>query len=354
MENKSVTLAAQVLAPAVSEIRSLLEASRKNVAQQVNQELLSTYWKIGEVVVRCEQNDSIRAAYGEKTLSQLSRALTKELGKGFSRSNVYNMRQFYLSYPIFQTVSGKLSWSHYCELLSISDKEKRSFYEKEAVNSGWSVREMKRQVESSLFERLLLSRGDANKEQVLALAEKGVDYTKPEDIIKDPYVFDFLTLQADAVERDIENQLVAHITRFLLELGKGFAFLGRQYALQVNGRDYFLDLLFYHARLKCYVVIELKAGAFKPEYVGKLNFYLSAVDDLLRTEGDQPTIGLILCKDKDHLDVEYALRDIHKPMGVSSFITKDIPLDVQSQLPSVQEIEDELKALGHGGAGAVE
>ena len=172
--------------------------------------------------------------------------------------------------------------------------------------------------------------------------------------LKDPYVFDFLTLQADAVERDIENQLVAHITRFLLELGKGFAFLGRQYALQVNGRDYFLDLLFYHARLKCYVVIELKAGAFKPEYVGKLNFYLSAVDDLLRTEGDQPTIGLILCKDKDHLDVEYALRDIHKPMGVSSFITKDIPLDVQSQLPSVQEIEDELKALGHGDEGAVE
>ena len=166
MENKSAAPVAQVLVPAVSEIRSLLEASRKNVAQQVNQELLSTYWKIGEVVVRCEQNDSIRAAYGEKTLSQLSRALTKELGKGFSRSNVYNMRQFYLSYPIFQTVSGKLSWSHYCELLSISDKEKRSFYEKEAVNSGWSVRELRRQMESSLFERLLLSRGDANKEQV--------------------------------------------------------------------------------------------------------------------------------------------------------------------------------------------
>ena len=136
MENKSAAPVAQVLVPAVSEIRSLLEASRKNVAQQVNQELLSTYWKIGEVVVRCE--------YGEKTLSQLSRALTKELGKGFSRSNVYNMRQFYLSYPIFQTVSGKLNWSHYCELLSISDKDKRSFYEKEAVNAGWSVREMKR------------------------------------------------------------------------------------------------------------------------------------------------------------------------------------------------------------------
>ena len=186
LENKPVTPAAQALAPAVSEIRALLETSRKNIAQQVNQELLSTYWKIGEVIVRYEQNDSVRAAYGEKTLLQLSKALTKELGKGFSRSNIYNMRQFYLSYPIFQSVTGKLSWTHYCELLSISDKDKRSFYEKEAVNAGWSVREMKRQIESSLFERLLLSRGDANKVQVLALAEKGVDYAKPEDIIKDP------------------------------------------------------------------------------------------------------------------------------------------------------------------------
>lgn len=172
----------------------MLETSRKNVAQQVNQELLSTYWKIGEVIVRYEQNDSVRAAYGEKTLLQLSKALTKELGRGFSRSNLRNMRLLYLNYPICQTVSGKLSWSHYCELLSISDKKKRSFYEKEAVNAGWSVREMKRQIDSSLFERLLLSRSDANKEQVLALAEKGVDYTKPEDIIKDPYVFEFLGL----------------------------------------------------------------------------------------------------------------------------------------------------------------
>ena len=191
MENKPVTPAAQALAPAVSEIRALLETSRKNIAQQVNQELLSTYWKIGEVIVRYEQNDSVRAAYGEKTLLQLSKALTKELGRGFSRSNLQNMRLLYLNYPICQTVSGKLSWSHYCELLSISDKDKRSFYEKEAVNAGWSVREMKRQIDSSLFERLLLSRSDANKEQVLALAEKGVDYAKPEDIIKDPYVFEF-------------------------------------------------------------------------------------------------------------------------------------------------------------------
>lgn len=151
MENKSVTLAAQVLAPAVSEIRSLLEASRKNVAQQVNQELLSTYWKIGEIVVRCEQNDSIRAAYGEKTLPQLSKVLTKELGKGFSRSNLQNMRLLYLNYPICQTLSGKLSWSHYCELLTIADPDKYSFYEKNTINSDWSIRELKWQISTSLY-----------------------------------------------------------------------------------------------------------------------------------------------------------------------------------------------------------
>ncbi len=155
-------------------------------------------------------------------------------------------------------------------------------------------------------------------------------------------MFDFLTLSQRAVERDVENQLVSNITRFLLELGKGFAFLGRQYPLEVNNRSYFLDLLFYHTRLKCYVVVELKTGEFKPEYVGKINFYLSAVDDLLRGEGDQPSIGLILCKDKTRLDVEYALRDVNKPIGVSSFITKEIPIDIQTQLPTVAEIEEEL------------
>ena len=219
MENKSVTLAAQVLAPAVSEIRSLLEVSRKNVAQQVNQELLSTYWKIGEIVVRCEQNDSIRAAYGEKTLSQLSRALTKELGKGFSRSNVYNMRQFYLSYPIFQTVSGKLSWSHYCELLSISDKDKRCFYEKECINAKWSFRELKRQIDSSLFER----------------------------IIED----------------------------FLLELGNGVMFVGTQQRVTINNTHYYVDMVFYNKIFRAYVLIELKAKKLTPEAAGQINMYLN-------------------------------------------------------------------------------
>lgn len=319
MENKSVTLAAQVLAPAVSEIRSLMEASHKNIAQQVNQELLSTYWKIGEVVVRCEQNDSIRAAYGEKTLSQLSRALTKELGKGFSRSNVYNMRQFYLSYPIFQTVSGKLSWSHYCELLSISDKE---FYEKEAVNSGWSVRELRRQMESSLFERLLLSRGDANKEQVLALAEKGVDYTNPEDIIKDPYVFEFLGLPEEKpfLESDLEAALVRQIEDFLLELGRGFMFVGTQQRVTVNNTHYYVDMVFYNKILHAYVLIELKTTKLTPEAAGQINMYLNYYAAEVNDPEDNPPIGIILCTDKDSVAAEYALGGLSNQIFASRYV----------------------------------
>jgi len=224
-------------------------------------------------------------------------------------------------------------------LAKVKSVELVLLYAKACAEHGWSRTVLEWQIEQRFHERAGQAVG--NFAQTLPTPQSEL----VQQSLKDPYVFDFLTLSAQAVERDIENQLVAQITRFLLELGKGFAFLGRQYPLVVNGRDYFLDLLFYHTRLKCYVVIELKAGEFKPEYVGKLNFYLSAVDDQLRSEGDQPTIGLILCKDKDKLDVEYALRDINKPMGVSSFITKDIPLSVQSQLPTVQEIESELTAL---------
>ena len=175
----------------ILEIRELLENARKNVAQQVNTQLLTTYWNIGRIIVEYEQQNQIRADYGKQTLKELSKELTREFGKGFSRSNLQNMRAFYLAYEKCQTVSGKLSWSHYCELLSITDENKRSFYEKESVNSGWSVRELKRQIDSSLYERLLLSSEDVNKEKVLSLAQKGVEISQPADIIRDPYVFEF-------------------------------------------------------------------------------------------------------------------------------------------------------------------
>ena len=213
----------------VHEIGDLLAAARNTVARQVNSELLSTYWNIGRIIAEYEQTVPERADYGKQTLKELSKALTAEFGKGFSRANLYNMhnmRQFYLSYEKVQSVTGKLTWTHYCELLTISDPDKRSFYEKEAVNANWSVRELKRQIDSSLFERLLLSRGDANKEQVLALAEKGIEIAEPADLIRDPYVFEFLGIPEDKpmLESDLERALVQQIEKFLLELGRGFMF----------------------------------------------------------------------------------------------------------------------------------
>lgn len=193
----------------ISEIRDVLITARSNVAHQVNSELLSAYWNIGRIIVEHEQGSNERAVYGKDTMKQLSRALTKEFGRGFSLSNVYNMRQFYLDYPKFQSLTGKLTWTHYCELMSISDRDRRSFYEKECERSGWSVREMKRQISTSLFERLLLSDGKANKEKVYELATKGQELTMPEDIVKDPYVFEFLGIPENkpVLESDLERRL---------------------------------------------------------------------------------------------------------------------------------------------------
>ena len=338
----------------LEDIKRRIQSAQVRAVLAANTELLQLYWDIGRQLAQWQKERDWGTAVVEQMATDLQSAYPGI--KGFSRPSLFAMRQFYAflspRFGQFEFVSQpvrQIPWGHIRTLLvKVKSVDEALLYAQACVDNGWSRSVLTLQIEQRYHERI----GQAASNFAKALPAPQSELVQQS--LKDPYVFDFLTLQADAVERDIENQLVAHITRFLLELGKGFAFLGRQYALQVNGRDYFLDLLFYHARLKCYVVIELKAGAFKPEYVGKLNFYLSAVDDLLRTEGDQPTIGLILCKDKDHLDVEYALRDIHKPMGVSSFITKDIPLDVQSQLPSVQEIEDELKALGHGDEGAVE
>ena len=338
----------------LEDIKRRIQSAQTRAVLAANTELLQLYWDIGRQLAQWQKERDWGTAVVEQMATDLQSAYPGI--KGFSRPSLFAMRQFYAflspRFGQFEFVSQpvrQIPWGHIRTLLvKVKSVDEALLYAQACVDNGWSRSVLTLQIEQRYHERI----GQAASNFAKALPAPQSELVQQS--LKDPYVFDFLTLQADAVERDIENQLVAHITRFLLELGKGFAFLGRQYALQVNGRDYFLDLLFYHARLKCYVVLELKAGAFKPEYVGKLNFYLSAVDDLLRTEGDQPTIGLILCKDKDHLDVEYALRDIHKPMGVSSFITKDIPLDVQSQLPSVQEIEDELKALGHGDEGAVE
>ena len=310
------------IVPVVKEIRSILDTARNNAAQQVNNELLFAYWNIGRIICEFEQTMPERADYGKQTLRELSKELTKEFGKGFSVSNIQFMRRFYQSYQIQQTVSVKLSWSHYCELLSISDADKRSFYEKEAVNSKWSVRELKRQIESSLFERLLLSRGEVNKAQVLALALNGNEISTPADIIRDPYVFDFLGLPEDKpfMESDLERALVQQIEKFLLELGRGFMFVGTQQRVTFANHHYYVDMVFYNKILRSYVLIELKTTKLMPEAVGQLNMYLNYYANEVNDEDDNPPIGIILCTDKGNFDVQYALGGLSNQIFASKYV----------------------------------
>ena len=297
--------------PLVQEIRELVKNARTTVAQQVNTQLLSTYWQIGRAIVEYEQQSQLRAEYGKQTLKELAKELTRELGKGFSRSNLQNMRAFYLAYEKCQTVSGKLSWSHYCELLSISDANKRSFYEKEAVNSNWSVRELKRQIDSSLYERLLLSNGDANKE-----------INQPADIIRDPYVFEFLGVPENKpmLESDLEKALVAQIEKFLLELGRGFMFVGTQQRVTLNNTHYYVDMVFYNKILRAYVLIELKTTKLTPEAAGQLNMYLNYYAAEVNDPDDNPPIGIILCTEKDSVAAEYALGGLSNNIFASRYV----------------------------------
>lgn len=306
----------------ILEIRELLENARKNVAQQVNTQLLTTYWNIGRIIVEYEQQNQIRADYGKQTLRELSKELTREFGKGFSRSNLQNMRAFYLAYEKCQTVSGKLSWSHYCELLSITDENKRSFYEKESINSGWSVRELNRQIDSSLYERLLLSSGDANKEKVLSLAQKGIEINQPADIIRDPYVFEFLGVPENKpiLESDLEKALVVQIEKFLLELGRGFMFVGTQQRVTLNNTHYYVDMVFYNKILRAYVLIELKTKKLTPEAAGQFNMYLNYYAAEVNDPDDNPPIGIILCTEKDSIAAEYALGGLSNNIFASRYV----------------------------------
>lgn len=322
----------------MNEIREILQSARQRVAIQVNTELLSTYWNIGKIIVEHEQENQERADYGKQTLKQLSKELTKEFGKGFSVSNLQFMRRFYQCYQIQQTVSVKLSWSHYCELLTISDADKRSFYEKETVNSGWSVRELKRQLSTSLYERLLLSEGKANKETVLSLAEKGIEMATPLDIIKDPYVFEFLGVPENKpmLESDLEKALVAQIEKFLLELGRGFMFVGTQQRITLNNTHYYVDMVFYNKILRAYVLIELKTTKLTPEAAGQLNMYLNYYAAEVNDEHDNPPIGIILCTDKDSVAAEYALGGLSNNIFASRYV---------SYIPNKEQLIAQVEAV---------
>ena len=322
----------------VQEIKELLSGARQRTAVQVNTELLSTYWNIGRIIVEHEQNSQERAAYGKQTLKEVSKELSEEFGKGFSVSNIQFMRRFYLTYQIQQTVSVELSWSHYCELLTISDDDKRRFYEKEAINSGWSIRELKRQISTSLYERLLLSDGKANKEKVLALAEKGIEMARPADMIKDPYVFEFLGLPENKplMERELEKALVEQIEKFLLELGRGFMFVGTQQRVTLNNTHYYVDMVFYNKILSAYVLIELKMVKLMPEAVGQLNMYLNYYATEVNDEHDNPPIGIILCTDKDSVAAEYALGGLSNNIFASRYV---------SYIPNKEQLIAQVEAV---------
>ena len=303
------------------QIAELIQSARKQVATQVNTALLVTYWNVGRIIVEDEQKSEHRAEYGKQVLKELSKRLTKAFGKGFSRSNLHWMRELYIKYPICQTLSNKLSWSHYCELLTISDDDKRSFYEQECIDAHWSFRELKRQIESSLFERLLLSDGQANKEKVMQLASKGIEMNQPSDIIKDPYVLEFVGVPENKplMESDLERMLVRGIEDFLLELGRGFMFVGTQQRVTLNNTHYYVDMVFYNKILKAYVLIELKRTKFTPEAAGQLNMYLNYYATEVNDEGDNPPIGIILCTDKDSLTAEYALGGLSNQIFASKY-----------------------------------
>ena len=305
----------------IQEIKDVILSSRKKVAYEVNNTMLNAYWNVGRIIVENEQNGNIKAEYGKQVMKELSKELRKILGTGFSVSNLFNMRKLYITYPKFQTVSGKLSWSHYCELLSIENIDERNFYENECINSNWSVRELKKQLETSLFERLLLSEGKKNKKKVYELAKVGQTLNTPLDVLKEPYVFEFLGVKENkpVLEKDLEQKLVKHIEDFLLELGKGFMFVGTEQRITLGNTHYYVDMVFYNKILKCYVLIDLKIGQMKAEYAGQMNMYLNYYNEEINDKEDNKPIGIILCKSKKDIAIDYALGGLSNNVFASTY-----------------------------------
>lgn len=319
----------------ISDIGRTLQSAKENAYKAINRELVKANWEIGRYIVDFEQKGELKAEYGSALLSNLSRDLKINYGKGFGKSNLYLFRQFYLKYPIFQTVSGKLSWSHYAELLTISDEVSRSFYEKQCINDNWSYRELKRQVDSSLFQRLALSK---DKKGVLDLSKKGQVIQNIEDTIKDPYVFEFLNVPSVSIikERALEQKLVNNLQTFLLELGKGFSFISRQYKITIDNEHYFIDLVFYHRILKCFVLIDLKIKKVRHQDIGQMNLYLNYFIEEENFEGDNPPIGIIIAADKHDLLVKYATGGLSNKIFVSKY---------QLYLPDQEMLTNKVKQI---------
>jgi predicted nuclease of restriction endonuclease-like (RecB) superfamily len=324
----------------ISELKSKIHAAHRKIAYSINSQLLEMYWEIGKDISEKQE----KSKWGSKFIEQIAIELKHEFPeiKGFSRRNIYAIIQWYRFYSTkYQFVPqcvAQIPWGHNRLIITkIKNIDEAEFYCNETIKNGWDRDTLEIEIENKYYHRLGVT--DNNFTQTLPANQSKL----ASEILKDPYNFDFLGLHDDALEIAIENELVKNITKFLLELGKGFAFLGRQFKIEVSDNDYFIDLLFYHMDLRCFVVIELKAGKFKPEFAGKLNFYLSAVDSQLKRQEDNPSIGILLCKKKDKIEVEYALRDINKPMGITEYkLTDSIPENIKTKLPSIEELENEL------------
>ena len=337
MTNKPAIPDEDVVSQVSKHILEMADTSRQQVISHANKELIILYYNVGEYLT----DVSVRYNWGQNYIDRVAEIIADENPsiKGFERRNLYRMRQFYAAYPDFEfvsTVLTQLSWSSNILILSGSKTpEERKFYTQLAIRERYSVRELRRQMDSAYYERAMLS---SKKLEPVPVPPQ------IKDVFMDTYVLDFLDVPNDYSEDDLQQAIVNNLRDFILEFGKDFTFVGQKYKLKVGNHDYFLDLLFFHRGLTCLVNIELKIGEFKPEYAGQLNFYLSAVDGILKKEQDNHSIGLLLCKSKNDLVAEYSLKDMSKPIGVSAYqITSNLPKELERQLPSVEDIQKRIK-----------
>lgn len=337
----------------VNSISETYSFGRVNAFKQVNKLLVDTYWRIGKNIVEFEQGGNVKSQYGSQLLERLSKDLSLQFGKGFSLSNLQRFRQFYILYPNYAisshnlqksdnqfvknhaTASHDLSWSHYVELIKIENDLERSFYEQQIRIEKWSINELIRQKNTSLFLRLASGK---NKDEILKLANQGIIIEKPEDILKDTYVFEFLKIPEPfhLTENDLETRLISQLQDFLLELGKGFAFIGRQYRITLANRHHYIDLVFYHRILKCFVLIDLKKQEAGYEDVGQMNMYLGYIEAEQNVEGDNPPIGLILAREKDELQIKYAMSHTDSRLFVQKY---------QLFLPNEDELRRKIQSV---------
>jgi predicted nuclease of restriction endonuclease-like (RecB) superfamily len=324
-------------------LKQKVQVAQIKAARSVNTQLIALYWELGQLIT-AKQHAS---GWGDAVIDRIAQDLTRELNgmKGFSRRNLYRIKQWYGFYrdqgAFVPQLVAQIPWGHNALIVEkIKEPEKALWYVRKTLENNWSRNVLGLQIENQLYER------QASKPVIDNFAERlpAPNSDLARETLKDPYIFDFLNVGEEAHEREIEQALVDHIARFMLELGKGFAFVGKQYHLEVGGDDFYIDLLFYHLKLHCYMAIELKSGPFRPEYAGKLNFYLTALDEQVKTNQDNPSIGLILCKDRNNMVAEYALRDVGKPIGISRYeLAGKLPEELKGSLPTIEEVEAELR-----------